>query len=93
MLALIVGREAALVLWRWSRLAALTAVFGTAYTIFSEWMNIAILGSWAYAPSMPRFEIVGFEMGMAPLAQWLIAPPLALYFARRSLAETHPPGN
>jgi hypothetical protein len=56
---------------------------GTAYTIFSEWMNLTILRSWTYNESMPRVGLAGIEVGVTPLAQWLVVPPLALYLARR----------
>jgi hypothetical protein len=82
LLALIIGRERVLARWQWGRLAALTAFFGAGYTVFSEWMNIKILRSWTYADSMPTINLSGFELGLTPLAQWLIVPPLALYLAR-----------
>jgi hypothetical protein len=85
LLALILGREGELTEWRWRRVAFLTGVFGVGYTIFSEWMNITILRSWVYSEAMPRLNIGGFEMGLTPLAQWVVLPPLALYLARLSL--------
>lgn len=27
--------------------------------------------------------LIGFELGLTPLAQWLAVPPLSLYLARR----------
>ena len=82
LLALVVRRERALAHWAWGRIAALTVLFGVAYTVLSEWMNIRILRSWAYAEAMPRLSLGEFELGLTPLAQWLIVPPLALYLAR-----------
>ncbi|HUF81967.1 MAG TPA: hypothetical protein VMN03_12565 [Burkholderiales bacterium] len=83
LLALILVREGALERWRWPWIAALTVLFGTVYTLFSEWMNITVLRSWTYAASMPTVELGRFEMGLSPLLQWLVVPPLALYLARR----------
>ena len=80
--ALIASRESPLARWQWRRIAVLTTLVGLAYTMFSEWMNITWLRSWTYAESMPKLELAGFEFGLTPLAQWLIVPPLALYFAR-----------
>jgi hypothetical protein len=88
LLALTVGRESALPHWRWRRIALLTALLGAGYTVFSEWMNVAFLRSWAYAPSMPTIDLAGFELGVSPLAQWLVVPPFALYLA----AANHSPG-
>ena len=90
LLALIAGRERALASWRWRRIAIATALAGVAYTLFSEWMNIAWLRSWTYAESMPTLELAGFELGLTPVAQWLIVPPVALSLARRSQRTPQP---
>jgi hypothetical protein len=82
--ALITGREGALAEWRWRRIAVITAFLGVGYTIFSEWMNLTILRSWTYAESMPKLELAGIEIGVTPLLQWLVVPPLALYLARKT---------
>lgn len=88
LLALVLGREGALVHWRRGRIAFLTALLGAGYAVVSEWMNIAILGSWAYAESMPTIDLAGFQLGLSPLAQWLVVPPLALYLAGKAPAVT-----
>lgn len=65
------------------RMLALPVVVisGVGYTFFSEWRNVYILESWAYASTMPM--ILG--IGISPLAQWIIVPVLAtLLTARRS---------
>jgi hypothetical protein len=82
LLALILSREAALAEWRWLRIALLTLVFGVAYTIFSEWMNLTVLRSWTYADAMFRVRLGGLEIGLTPLLQWLVVPPVSLYLAR-----------
>jgi hypothetical protein len=56
---------------------------GLAYTVFSEWLNTDIRGSWAYSVWMPRLPIIG--TGLAPLGQWMAIPPLALLWARRGI--------
>lgn len=74
-------------------MALLTALVGLAYTAFSEWMNITWLRSWTYADSMPTLAIGGFELGLSPVAQWLVVPPVALYLAtRRYGLISRPPG-
>lgn len=88
LLALILGREGRLSQWHWPRVGALSALAGTGYTIFSEWINVTIIRSWTYAESMPKIGLGGFEIGVTPLAQWLVLPPLALYLARRARSET-----
>ena len=84
LVALIAGREKALARWRWMRIAAVTALTGAAYTIFSEWMNTSVLRAWSYAEAMPTLELADFEIGVTPLAQWLVLPPLALHLARKN---------
>lgn len=86
LLALTVTREGTLDSWRRGRIAVLTAFLGAGYTAFSEWMNIGIQGSWAYAESMPTIGLAGFELGLSPLAQWLVVPPLTLCLASRTPA-------
>jgi hypothetical protein len=90
LLALIVLRERQLAYWRWRSVAALTVLFGLAYTVFSEWMNITVLRSWTYSDRMPTLAFGEFAIGVSPLLQWLFLPPLSLYFARRGLATEQP---
>lgn len=45
-----------------------------AYTVFSEWLNVEILKSWAYASDMPRLPPLG--TGLTPVLQWIIVPSL-----------------
>ena len=58
----------------WSSLA-----FGVGYTIYSEWLNINVRGSWAYSDLMPVVPVIG--TGLAPLLQWFVVPTLALWVA------------
>lgn len=60
--------------------AAITAALGMGYTIYSEWLNVNVRGSWAYAPSMPTLPVLG--TGLSPLLQWL-AVPLSAFAAMR----------
>ncbi|MGH8725528.1 MAG: hypothetical protein ACREU1_11770 [Burkholderiales bacterium] len=81
--ALVLTRSQALASWRWRRIAVLTTMIGIAYTAFSEWMNIVALQSWKYSDLMPVLGALGVEVGLSPLAQWLLIPALALLLARR----------
>ena len=58
----------------WASLA-----FGVGYTIYSEWLNINVRGSWVYADLMPVVPLIG--TGLAPLLQWFVVPTLALWRA------------
>jgi hypothetical protein len=82
--ALIVTRSGPLEGWRWLRLGFIATTAGLAYTGFSEWANTAVKSSWQYSALMPTLDLGGIRLGLAPLAQWLLLPPLALYLARRT---------
>lgn len=62
----------------WTRVSAITVTSGLAYTAFGEWYNTQIRKTWAYSDSMPLLP--GTNVGLSPLAQWLIIPALALVF-------------
>lgn len=47
---------------------------GIGYTVFSEWLNVEVRGTWAYTEQMPVLPPLG--TGLAPLLQWLIVPTL-----------------
>ncbi|MBI2754341.1 MAG: hypothetical protein HYX46_12675 [Betaproteobacteria bacterium] len=79
--ALIVTRSTELARWRWGRIAIATALGGAAYTAFSEWMNTVVLGNWTYSDLMPVLRVFGVEIGLSPIAQWLILPSIAFRLA------------
>jgi hypothetical protein len=62
-----------------------TLALGVGYTIFSEWLNVTVRGSWAYAPDMPVVPVLG--TGIGPLLQWIFVPIAALSTARRFAAR------
>lgn len=70
---------------RFTIVAALAVFSGLAYTVFSEWLNTEIRGSWAYTDWMPTLPVIG--SGVAPLAQWLLIPPFALWWARHGIRQ------
>jgi hypothetical protein len=61
------------------RVYATSLAFGVGYTIFSEWLNTSVRGSWAYSDVMPVVPFIG--TGMTPLLQWFVVPTLAWWFA------------
>jgi hypothetical protein len=67
---------------RFHAVAAIALLGGLAYTVFSEWLNTEIRGSWAYTEVMPQLPLVG--TGISPLAQWIVVPSIALWWAWRS---------
>lgn len=75
--------------WPRERLAIIaTAVTlaGLAYTVYSEWLNTEILKTWAYSALMPRLP--GTSVGLSPMLQWALLPPLALWSARRAIGSS-----
>ena len=66
--------------------AAVTLIFGIAYTTFSEWLNIVVRKSWAYSDLMPVIDAFGFHVGLSPLLQWIVIPALAFWRCRRRVS-------
>jgi len=54
---------------------------GLCYTVYSEWYNTTVSKTWQYTPLMP----VVFGIGLSPLLQWLLIPPISLWGVRRSM--------
>lgn len=59
---------------------AIVVTGALAYTVWSEWYNVNRAGSWTYTASMPLV----FGIGLSPLLQWLILPPV-MVLANRAL--------
>jgi len=86
-IALLVVRAGPLGRWRWPGIAAVTTVLGVLYTIASEWKNTTLEQSWEYAAAMPVIQVQGVAIGLLPLAQWMVIPPVALLLARRGFGR------
>jgi hypothetical protein len=65
--------------------AMLTLLLGLSYTAFSEWLNVEVRKSWAYADLMPLVPPLG--TGLLPLLQWLAVPLAALFATRHALRK------
>lgn len=73
---------------RYRFVAAVTIVGGLGYTIFSEWLNTEIRGSWAYADLMPTLPLIG--TGLSPFAQWIVVPLVGFWWARQPVCRCEP---
>lgn len=73
---------------RYLAVAAATLFLGLGYTLFSEWHNTAVRGSWAYTELMPTLPVIG--AGLSPLAQWTVIPLAAFWWARRTSVSRVP---
>ena len=51
---------------------AIVVIGALAYTVWSEWHNVYRTGNWGYTADMPLI----FGLGLSPLLQWLILPPV-----------------
>jgi hypothetical protein len=69
---------------RFWRVAGLALLFGVAYTIFSEWLNVTVRASWAYSDRIPALAVFGFRLGLSPVLQWLVVPGAAFAILRAS---------
>jgi hypothetical protein len=64
------------------RVAALATLTGIAYTTYSEWRHAVVLHHWRYSTLMPL--VPGLSVGLFPLLQWIVIPPLAFFCAGRT---------
>ncbi|PPS42104.1 hypothetical protein B1A85_15895 [Chroococcidiopsis sp. TS-821] len=59
---------------------------GVAITISFEALATGPLNLWEYAALMPKLPLLG--TGLLPLFQWLLIPPLIVWFVQRQLFYT-----
>jgi hypothetical protein len=55
---------------------------GLGLTVLLEWLNVHVWQRFAYAPVMPTV----FGIGLTPLIQWLVLPPVALWLSARHVS-------
>lgn len=55
---------------------------GLALALLAEYIAVRVLARWSYAPAMPT--VLG--IGLAPLLQWVVVPPLILWLVRTHVA-------
>jgi hypothetical protein len=59
-------------------------LFGVSYAIFGEIKNVSIKDLWGYSDLMPVIPYIG--VGIVPLVQWIVIPPLIIFFVKRQLS-------
>lgn len=64
------------------RVAVGTIALGLSYTVFSEWLNTSVLHNWAYSDLMPLISLADLEIGLSPVLQWSLIPPICFVYAR-----------
>jgi len=70
--------------------ATTATLAGLGYTAYSEWVNTEVLKNWAYGDLMPRLP--GTGIGLSPMLQWALLPPLALWSARMAVRSSSDKG-
>jgi hypothetical protein len=80
--ALVATRAGALNDWDFRKVGLLTVTTGMGYTLMSEWLNTVARPSWEYSALMPVLNLNGWVMGLSPLLQWLVIPPVVLWLSR-----------
>ena len=63
---------------------AIVVIGAMAFTAWSEWNNVYRTGAWNYAPEMPTV----YGIGLSPLLQWLVIPPVIVVAYRALLVKT-----
>lgn len=63
--------------------AVILVATGLVVTIVLEWLATGPLERWVYADSMPIIPLV--NVGLAPLLQWVLLPPLIMWLSRRHI--------
>ena len=53
---------------------------GVVYTFLSERLNVYVFKSWSYSEAMP--VIPWFKVGLTPILQWLLIPPVVILMVR-----------
>lgn len=72
---------------RWLEMTAFIAL-GVIITIAIEYLATRTehwAGAWEYSTSMPTLPFLG--TGLTPLLQWILLPPIAIWFVRRQLSS------
>lgn len=58
-------------------------LIGIIITIITDVIATKVLNLWQYGEAMPTLPVLG--TGLLPLLQWLIIPPLIIWFVKRQL--------
>lgn len=84
-IALILSRANEPANWPRTSICVLMVVLAVVYTVLSERINLT-KGNWAYSVWMPVLPWI--EVGLAPVAQWIIVPLVAWWWANRQSSQS-----
>ena len=80
--ALIATRAGSVPSWSLRKVGLIAVIAAVGYTVFSEWLNTVARAGWESSALMPVMRFLGLEIGLSPLLQWVVIPPLALWLAK-----------
>lgn len=69
---------------RWRQIDTFILV-GVVITVIFEALATGVLNRWEYADIMPTLPLLG--TGVLPLLQWVLIPPLIVWFVKRQLSH------
>ena len=58
-------------------------LIGISYTFFSEYINVYLKYNWSYSRYMPLIPFI--HLGIIPLVQWTILPPIIVFITKRQI--------
>ena len=59
-------------------------ILGVSYTLYSEYRNVYLAKNWDYSLLMPEL----FGIGLLPVLQWILLPPLIIYILKRFMQNS-----
>lgn len=69
---------------------AVMLMTGLIIAVAIEWLAAHVLKRWTYTPDMPVLPVLpGVNIGITPLLQMLILPPLIFYIVAQALKKSH----
>ena len=81
--------------WPWRRswaVISVTIFTGLAYAIFSEWLNVEVRATWTYSEWMPVVPVLGLNIGLSPLLQWVVVPIAAFAITSKKVSNKNKEG-
>lgn len=75
--------------WKWLELALFVASGVLITLVLEHFATRSTLPAWGWRYSEAMPVVPGVGVGLAPLAQWVLLPPLALWLVRRQIEGAH----
>ena len=75
----IVARDRFWLLQRRDSIFAIYIIIGLVITVFFEILAIELYGRWQYSELMPTLPVI--NVGLSPLLQWIIIPPVSIWIS------------